>query len=72
MDIINKLFHDHKGNLIPDDENIEIIVANYLQTWTRNDCFKFLAELNEDQLQMIVKSYITEELLKKMSEDDFT
>ena len=70
MDLIQKLYEEQKGHLIPDDENIEVIVGNYIQNWTRNEYIHFLHELNDSELQRIVKGYITEELLKKMSEED--
>ena len=72
MDIIQKLFNEHKGNLIPDDENIDIVVANFIQSWTRDELISLLNDLSDQQLHLLVKHFIKEELEKKMTETDLT
>lgn len=72
MDIIQKLFNEHRGNLISDDENIDIVVANFIQSWTRDELIRLLNDLSDHQLHLLVKHFIKEELEKKMTETDFT
>ncbi len=66
MELIDRLFNEVKDQHIPDDENIELVVANFLQGYTRNDLLRILDNLPDDELYALTSTYLVEELRKKV------